>query len=109
MQAAAGLNYLNGLLAGLLDRESDGARAKRGALLAFAIRVCSAGLAFGSQILLARWMGIYEFGIFTYCVVLMSVLAVLTSFGLPSSSVRFLSRPGFSVRAAGRRPRRRTA
>lgn len=94
MQAASGTGLLGGVLAGLLDRESDDAQARRGALFAFFIRVFSAGLAFGTQILLARWMGIHEFGIITYCIVLMSVLSVLTSFGLPWASVRFLSEYG---------------
>ncbi|NNF78633.1 MAG: oligosaccharide flippase family protein, partial [Rhizobiales bacterium] len=94
MQVASGTSLLGGVLAGLLDRESDDAQARRSALFAFSIRVVSAGLAFGTQILLARWMGIFEFGIFTYCIVLMSVLSVLTSFGLPWASVRFLSEYG---------------
>lgn len=94
MQAASGTGLLEGVLAGLLDREGDDAQARRGALFAFSIRVFSAGLIFGTQILLARWMGIHEFGIITYCIVLMSVLSVLTSFGLPWASVRFLSEYG---------------
>ncbi len=32
----------------------------------FLIRVASAALAFGSQVLLARWMGSFEFGIYVY-------------------------------------------
>ncbi len=90
MQAAALTSRLGSILAALAKDGGDG-ETKRGALFAFAIRVGSAGLAFGSQILLARWMGIYEFGLFTFCVVLMSVLGVLASSGLPWSSVRFLS------------------
>lgn len=63
----------------------------RSALFAFAIRVGSAALLFGSQILLARWMGIHEFGILTYCVMLMSVLGVVSSGGLLWATVKFLS------------------
>ncbi len=94
MQAASGTSLIGSVLAGLLDRESDDAQARRSALFAFSIRVVSAGIAFGTQILLARWMGIFEFGIITYCIVLMSVLSVMTSFGLPWASVRFLSEYG---------------
>lgn len=90
MHAAALSSKLSAILSALMKGGGD-AEAKRGALLAFAIRVGSAGLAFGSQILLARWMGVHEFGIFTFCVVLMSVLGVIASSGLPWSSVRFLS------------------
>ncbi|MEM7428849.1 MAG: oligosaccharide flippase family protein, partial [Pseudomonadota bacterium] len=88
MQAASLTSKIGPLLAGLVGRTGNDAR--RGALFAFAIRVGSAGLAFGSQILLARWMGVHEFGLFTFCVVLMSVLGVLASSGLPWSYVRFL-------------------
>ncbi len=94
MHLALDARSLKGALAGLLDRDCEDARARRGAAYAFAIRVVSAGVAFGSQILLARWMGIFEFGLFTYCIVLMSVLSVLTSFGLPWAAVRFLSEYG---------------
>ena len=40
--------------------------AQRLAGTVFLIRVVSALLAFGSQVLFARWMGTFEFGIFVY-------------------------------------------
>jgi hypothetical protein len=45
-------------------RASDHGAAQRMAGTAFAIRVASAGVIFISQILLARWMGSFEFGIY---------------------------------------------
>ena len=60
-----------------------------GALLAFVIRVASAGLAFLLQVLLARWMGAYEFGLFAYVWVWVIVLGTLTPLGLNSAVLRF--------------------
>jgi O-antigen/teichoic acid export membrane protein len=80
-------------LSGALDRfrgPADGAAAKRGALLAFAIRVASAAIAYLSQILLARWIGAFEFGIFAYVWVLVLVLGGLSTIGLNTSVLRFL-------------------
>src|SRR5436190_422486 len=50
----------------LLTGSGEGARSGRGALAAFIIRIASAFLAFLSQVLLARWMGAFEFGVFSY-------------------------------------------
>src|SRR5437879_445123 len=49
----------------LVDR-SDHTLAQRMAGNAFAIRVASAALVYLAQILLARWMGQHEFGIYVY-------------------------------------------
>ncbi len=62
----------------------------RGALFAFGIRVSSAGLAFFSQILLARWMGAYEYGLFAYVWVWVIVLGTIAPFGLNSAVLRFV-------------------
>jgi hypothetical protein len=71
---------------------------------AFLIRVFSAGLIYLLQILLARWMGSFEFGIYVYVWTLVSVIGDLprrpSSIGQRSSSfcnpglliIRFLSR-----------------
>lgn len=74
----------------LLSGGGEGARSGRGALFAFAIRIASALLAFLSQILLARWMGAFEFGIFTYGWVWVLVLGSLVSIGFATSVMRFL-------------------
>ncbi len=47
---------------GLFTGSSDHSVARRGAATAFAIRIAGAAVAFLSQIILARWMGRYEFG-----------------------------------------------
>ncbi len=79
-----------GMLGKILRGTSDSARAQRGAAFAFAIRVASAGIAFLSQILLARWMGAFEFGIFAYVWVFVIILGSLSTIGLNTSVLRFL-------------------
>lgn len=74
----------------LLTGSGEGARSGRGALTAFAIRIASAFLAFLTQILLARWMGAFEFGVFSYSWVWVLVLGSLVSVGFATSVVRFL-------------------
>ncbi len=74
----------------ILGGDGDGADAKRGALAAFAIRVVSAGIAFMSQVLLARWIGVHEFGIFTYVWVLATVVGTLCALGFSTSAIRFI-------------------
>lgn len=74
----------------LLTGSGEGARSGRGALTAFAIRIASAFLAFLTQILLARWMGAFEFGVFSYSWVWVLVLGSLVSIGFATSVVRFL-------------------
>ncbi len=74
----------------LLGGDGGRAEAKRGALAAFAIRVVSAGIAFMSQVLLARWIGVHEFGIFTFVWVLANVVGTLCALGFSTSAIRFI-------------------
>ncbi|MGE0005961.1 MAG: lipopolysaccharide biosynthesis protein [Parvibaculaceae bacterium] len=74
----------------LLTGSGEVARSGRGALTAFAVRVVSALLAFLTQIFLARWMGAFEFGVFSYSWVWVIVLGSLVSAGFATSVVRFL-------------------
>ena len=74
----------------LLTGSGEVARSGRGALTAFAIRIGSALLAFLTQILLARWMGAFEFGVFSYSWVWIIVLGSLVSAGFATSVIRFL-------------------
>jgi len=78
------------LVRAFFAQKGDAAVARRGAAFAFAIRVASAAIAYFSQILLARWMGGSEYGIFAYVWVWVMVLGTLTSLGLNSSSLRFI-------------------
>ncbi|QRM53404.1 lipopolysaccharide biosynthesis protein [Sinorhizobium sp. BG8] len=72
--------------------------AQRMALIAFAIRVVSAVIAFVSQIVLARMMGEFEYGIFVFVWVLVVLFGNLSCLGFHSTVVRFL--PQYNARDA---------
>ncbi|GLK69815.1 GNAT family N-acetyltransferase [Hansschlegelia plantiphila] len=74
----------------LIADRSDTAIAKKVAGGAFLIRVVNAGIAFLSQILLARWMGESEYGVYVYVWTWVLLLGGLTSFGLASAPQRFI-------------------
>ena len=64
--------------------------AQRMALIAFVIRVVSAGIAFLSQIIQARLMGEFEYGIFVFVWVLVVLFGNLSCLGFHSTVIRFL-------------------
>lgn len=64
--------------------------AQRVASAAFLIRVVAAGLAFLSQVLLARWMGAAEFGIYVYVSTWVMVIGGIVDLGIASSAQRFI-------------------
>ena len=69
---------------------SDSSLARRLAGAAFLIRVVSALLAFISQILLARWMGGFDFGIYIYAWTWVLLIGGMVDLGLGSASQRFI-------------------
>jgi O-antigen/teichoic acid export membrane protein len=74
----------SGLLARLravLGDSSDASLTKRLAGTIFIIRVFSAGLAYFSQILLARWMGSSEYGVYVYAWTWVLLLGSMMDFG----------------------------
>ena len=64
--------------------------ARRMSLIAFAIRLISAAIAFVSQILLARWMGDFEYGIFVLVWTAAIIAGNLSCFGFATSIIRFV-------------------
>jgi len=64
--------------------------AQRIAGTAFLIRIVSAVLAYGTQVLLARWMGSHEFGIFVYVWTWVMLIGGLADLGLASAAQRFI-------------------
>jgi len=64
--------------------------AQRVAIIAFAIRTLSAAIAFVSQIVLARLMGEFEYGVFIFVWVMAILFGNLSCLGLHSAVIRFL-------------------
>jgi O-antigen/teichoic acid export membrane protein len=81
-----------------LSDDSHHSIAQKMAGAAFLIRVLSAALIYGSQILLARWMGTYEFGIYVYVWTLVILIGDLSDLGLASAAQRFV--PEYNKRGA---------
>lgn len=73
----------------LADR-SDHSLAQRMAGNAFLIRVASAVLVYLTQVLLARWMGDFEFGIYVYVWTWVLLVGAVVDFGLASAAQRFI-------------------
>ena len=69
---------------------SDSSLARRLAGAAFLIRVVSALIAFASQIVLARWLGGFEFGIYVYVWTWVLLLGGMVDLGLGSAAQRFI-------------------
>ena len=97
-QSRAPLAGLTGHVRNWLSDSGDRSLAQKMAGAAFLIRVFSAGLIYLSQILLARWMGSFEFGIYVYVWTLVAMIGDLTDLGLATSAQRFV--PEYSKRGA---------
>lgn len=95
---AAGLvNRLPARLAGRLGEAGHLASVLRGAASVLAIRVAGAGIAYVSMVLLARWMGAFEFGIYAYVWTWVILVGTMAPLGLNTSILRFV--PEYTARA----------
>jgi O-antigen/teichoic acid export membrane protein len=74
----------------LLADRSDSRLAQLVAGKVFLLRVGSAMLALVSQVLLARWMGKFEFGIYIYVWTWVLMIGALSDMGLSSAARRFI-------------------
>ena len=74
----------------IIEGNDDRAISQRTALFAFTIRVFSAFIAYVSQVLLARWMGDYEYGIFVVVWVTAVILGGISCLGFQSAVVRLI-------------------
>lgn len=73
-----------------LHGRDDRAVSQRIAIVAFATRIVSAVIAYVSQVLLARWMGDFEYGIFVVVWVGAVIIGGFACFGFQTSIVRFI-------------------
>ncbi|MGQ3210749.1 MAG: lipopolysaccharide biosynthesis protein [Shinella sp.] len=85
-------------LATILSSDDPRNLAQRMALIAFAIRVASAAIAFLTQIVLARVMGEFEYGIFVFVWALIVIVGDMSCLGFHTTVVRFL--PDYVGRSA---------
>jgi O-antigen/teichoic acid export membrane protein len=69
---------------------SDSSLAQRTAGTAFLIRVASAVILYLSQVLLARWMGRFEFGIYVYVWAWVGFIGTASPLGIAYSAQRFI-------------------
>lgn len=81
---------LAGKIDDILHARDDNMAARRMSLIAFAIRLVSAAIAFVSQILLARWLGGFEYGIFVLVWTAAIIAGNLSCFGFATSIIRFI-------------------
>ena len=74
----------------MLGDSSDASLTKRLAGTIFIIRVFSAGLAYFSQVLLARWMGSSEYGIYVYAWTWVLLLGSMMDFGIAVTAQKLI-------------------
>lgn len=74
----------------VMSGDGDRARTQRDALAVFAVRVASAALLYLSQIILARWIGSFDYGIYVFVWTWVLVLGGLAHLGLNLVMMRLL-------------------
>ena len=74
----------------LTGGSSEASLTRRLAGTIFIIRVLSAGLAYLSQILLARWMGGSDYGIYVYVWTWVLLLGSMMDFGISASAQKII-------------------
>src|SRR5258708_1372991 len=81
---------LRSMLGGLLGGSSEASVTRRLAGTIFVIRVVSAALAYLSQILLARWMGGSDYGVYVYVWTWVLLLGSMMDFGISASAQKII-------------------
>ena len=83
-------SFLTGRLRAMLRGLSEASLTKRLAGTIFIIRVISAGLAYVAQILLARWMGGSDYGVYVYVWTWVLLLGSMMDFGISASAQKII-------------------
>lgn len=78
-------------LRALLEAEGDFATVLRGAGLVVVIRILASAVGLASVILLARWMGSPQYGLYSFAIACMTLLAYVATMGLHGAAVRFVA------------------
>jgi O-antigen/teichoic acid export membrane protein len=81
---------LRALLGGMLGGSGEASLTRRLAGTIFLIRVISAALAYLSQILLARWMGGSDYGVYVYVWTWVLLLGSMMDFGISASAQKII-------------------
>src|SRR6201982_2276405 len=81
---------LRSMLGSLLGGSSEASVTRRLAGTIFIIRVISAALAYLSQILLARWMGTSDYGVYVYVWTWVLLLGSMMDFGISASAQKII-------------------
>ncbi|MHB8268958.1 flippase [Bradyrhizobium sp.] len=89
-QPAGALTRLRAMLGRALGGSGEASVTKRLAGTVFIIRVVSAGLAYLSQILLARWMGGSDYGVYVYVWTWVLLLGSMMDFGISVSAQKLI-------------------
>ena len=87
---AARLRPLLDRLDSLLLTADERGHAGRSSLAAFAIRIASAAIALVSQVLMARWMGGFDYGVFVLVWTVMIMVGDISCLGFQTSIIRFI-------------------
>src|SRR2546430_15976467 len=74
----------------MLGGTSEASLTKRLAGTIFIIRVASAALAYAAQILLARWMGGSDYGVYVYVWTWVLLLGSMMDFGISASAQKII-------------------
>src|ERR1700730_4087489 len=74
----------------ILKGDGEKARTQRDAVTAFGVRCASAALIYLSQVVLARWMGSNEYGIYVFVWTCVLWLGGLADLGLSITSIRLI-------------------
>ncbi|MCP4619392.1 MAG: flippase [Bradyrhizobium sp.] len=74
----------------LLGGSSETSVTRRLAAIIFIIRVISAVMAYGAQILLARWMGTSDYGVYVYVWTWVLLLGSMMDFGISASAQKLI-------------------
>jgi O-antigen/teichoic acid export membrane protein len=87
---AGALTRLRAMFGRVLGGSGEASLTKRLAGTIFIIRVVSAGLAYLSQILLARWMGGSDYGVYVYVWTWVLLLGSMMDFGISASAQKLI-------------------